>query len=123
MPLEARYILFTLDEVEALVRRFAYARKLALPEGRLRRIETVAEGLRFAFESNFSRKQAITLDPSVVMAAVLLDCRHQHVPIARAFHKRLEAQGDGMALVATLDCIAVPAADAVQRRVALAEAG
>ena len=115
MPAEARYIVFSLEEVEALLRRFAHARKLPLPDGRLRRVEAADDGLRFTFENDFSRKQAFVVDQTLVLAAVLLDCRHQGVPIPRRFDRRLEPLADAMALVSAMACVARPAEAALQR--------
>lgn len=120
MPVEARYVVFSLDETEGLMRRFAHARSLDLPEGRLVRVEEAADGYRFTFQNDFSRKRTLTLNASVVIAAVLLDCRHQRLPVARHFDKRIEASGTTLTLVATSGCDAVPVAEALQVRMALA---
>ncbi len=108
MPVEARYVVFSLEETEGLMRRFAHARDVALPDGRLISVEEDADGYRFTFENDFSRKRTLTLNASVVVAAVLLDCRHQRLPVARTFTKRIEASGTTLTLVATQGCKAVP---------------
>lgn len=113
MPAEARYIVFSLEEINALMRRYAHARSLDLPEGRLARIERGDDGFALTFVTDYSRKHTLEVAGSVVMAAVLLDCRYQRVPVARGFSKRLEALGSGLALIAFEGCNPAPTCTAL----------
>ncbi|TVQ35849.1 MAG: hypothetical protein EA356_06670 [Geminicoccaceae bacterium] len=108
MPAEARYIVFSPDEINALIRRYAHARGINVPEGRLTQVEHTDQGYVLTFVNDFSRKQHFELPPEVLMAAILLDCRYQRLPVARRFDKRLEIIGSGVALVAHNDCAAAP---------------
>jgi len=109
MPKETRYIVFSLGETEAVLRRGLGKLKRTPPPGRLRCMGQRPAGFVFVYDGG----RTVELAPAELFAAVLWHCQAHHIPIAHQFEKRFEILGRQLVLVSGALAHARPAAQAI----------
>jgi hypothetical protein len=109
MPKETRYIVFSLGETEAVLRRGLVQLNRTCPPGRLRCMAARRSGFVFVYDGG----RTVQLPPAELFAAVLWHCQAHRIPIAHQFEKRFEILGRQLVLVSGALAHARPAAQAI----------
>jgi hypothetical protein len=110
MPIETRYIVFSLPETETLLRDGFAKLGVSCPPGRL--VCMTARDASFVFLYNSGRKAR--LSPAELFVAVLWYCQRNRVPVARQVGKRLELLDRCLVLVSGDLARARPAGEALR---------
>lgn len=111
MPKELRCVFFEADEMRAALVQFLSQRGEITSFADLPRIAWVRTERGVGAEAALGRGPPLRVSPEHVMAAVLLFCRRNHIPLAMRAGKRLDAFQDGLALVTVKNLNGKPEGD------------
>ena len=106
MAREARYVLFTLEEVQAAVTDLVSRRGLPRDMLGLERVELLSADGKVAARGHYNRqfaREPLVVDHNELFASIVVHCRRQRIPLSNRSAKWLEIKDGGLALVMTME--------------------
>jgi len=104
MTIEVRYVIFSPEEAQSAISSFLIGRGHRARPGDIAAITTISDGEHPFVNVAFSNaREPATVEPAHLVAAFLLFCRHNKIPIPRLAEKRIEVLESSFVLVLTTD--------------------